>query len=362
MIKNSIAASLAAPLISAAIILASCNVFANGFPAPSVNIVKADKKMLAPTNWVSGTLISRNNSKLAVEVSGRLQSLAELGQTVKKGDLLAQIDTTAIEIEKREQLASIDSAKARLTFLESEVERKTQLANRNLSAKTDRDETISQRQVAQGDLTVAEARLSQIQQKLKFAKLRAPFNGLVAERLSNQGEFVSSGTAIIRLVETDNLEASLYAPITSYQFLQQAQRLAVSSALGKGTAPIKALVPAANERSHLMQVRLDMSAFNWPVGLAIKVAVANGKSQHVIAVPRDALVLRREGTSVVRINSENKAEHIPVKLGVAAGELIEIIGAVNVGDKIVVRGAENLRPGQAVQIKASNDNLVSGKE
>lgn len=336
--------------------------YGQGFPAPSVNVVTAEMKKLSPVAWVSGTVVSRNNSQLAAEVSGRLVGLAELGAEVKKDEVIAQIDDKTIKIQLRENKASVENAQSRLDFLESEVKRKKTLARRNLSAITDLDETISQRDVAKGDLAAAQARVEQTLQNLEYSQLKAPFDGLVAERLSNQGEYVNSGTAIIRLVETANLEASVFAPLTAYRYLKQSDSLAVESPLGNGMAPIKTLVPVADSRSHLMEVRLDMSKFDWPVGLDIKVAVANGEAKEVLAVPRDALVLRREGTSVFRINQENSAEQVQVEVGLGAGEYVAITGDVNVGDKIVVRGAERLRPGQAVQIKSSNQTLISGKQ
>ena len=333
-----------------------------GFPAPSVNVVDAKKTIISPVAWVSGSVVSRNNSQIAAEVSGRLVNLAELGSRVKAGDVIAEIDDTTLKIQLTEDKANVENAESRLSFLESEVDRKSTLAKRNLSAITDLDETMSQRDIARGELTAAKARLAKTQQNIDYSKLKAPFDGLVAERLRSQGEYVNNGTAIIRLVETTNLEASVYAPLTAYRFLKQSSELDVDTPLGKGRAPIKSLVPVADNRSHLMEVRLDLSSFDWPVGLNVRVAVANGESKEVIAVPRDALVLRREGTSIFRVKADNTAEQVTVTIGMASGELVEIIGPVNPGDKIVVRGAERLQPGQAVQIKSDNQTLISGKQ
>ena len=333
-----------------------------GFPPPSVNVISAEIKSLSPISWVSGTVVSQNNSQIAAEISGRLISLAAIGARVKKDDVIAQIDDKTLLLQKREAIANVENAQSKLEYLESEVKRKSTLAKRNLSAITDLDETISQRDVARGDLSAARARLAQTEQNIDYTRLRAPFDGIVAERLSSQGEYVNNGTAIVRLVETKNLEASAFAPLTTYRFLSSTKALAVQSYLGEGVAPIKTLVPVASSRSHLMEVRLDMSGFDWPVGLNIKVAVANGEAKEVLAVPRDALVLRREGISIFRIDGENKAEEIKITTGIGAGEMIEVIGNVAPGDRIVVRGAERLRAGQVVAIKESNQNLISGKQ
>ena len=107
-------------------------VYGQGFPAPSVNVYPAQTKTLAPVAWVSGTVVSRNNSKIAAEVSGRLIELADLGMQVKKGDVIARIDARTLQLKKQEDDAKVESAQSRLTFLNSEVKRKTSLAKRNL--------------------------------------------------------------------------------------------------------------------------------------------------------------------------------------------------------------------------------------
>jgi multidrug efflux pump subunit AcrA (membrane-fusion protein) len=70
----------------------------------------------------------------------------------------------------------------------------------------------------------------------------------------------------------------------------------------------------------------------------------------VIAIPRDALVLRRDGTRVFRIKADNSAEPVTIVSGIASGELIEVKGGIQAGDKVVTRGGERLRPGQQVMI------------
>lgn len=333
---------------------------AQGFPPANVNVAEAMVAELRPTAWVAGQVVSRNNSKIASEVSGRIKSLADLGSRVKQGDVIAQIDDSRLQLRLKENMASVASNKSTYNFLVSEVKRIQVLAKRNLSSKTDLDRAISQRDVAKNELTEAESRLAQLQQDIEFTSLKAPFDGLITHRLSNVGEFVQSGVGIIQMVETSNLEASVFAPITSYPYLTENMQLAVDSPMGQAMAPIKSIIPVAETRSHLMEVRLDMSAINWPVGLKVKIAVPNDNAKQVLAIPRDALVLRREGISVFRV-VDGKAEQVSIEVGIGQGELVEVIGDIKESDKVIVRGAERLQPGQAVAVKESNDHLVSGK-
>lgn len=330
------------------------------FPPASVNVVSAKIKTLTPVVSVSGTTVSQNNSTISAEVSGRLIDLSPIGARVNKGDILAQIDNKQLNIQLREYQANLLNAQTQFDFLAKEVKRKTILVSKKLSPRTELDKTLSERDVAKGAVLVAKARLDRTLQDLNYTQVKAPFAGIIADRIANLGEYIDSGNAIVRLVETANSEASLFTPIIAYQFLTQSNELFVESPLGQGKAPIKTIIPVADSRSHLMEVRLDMSAFNWPIGLNFKTTVASGPSKQALTVPRDALVIRREGTSIFRINKDNHAEKLSVTVGMAMGDLIEVLGDVQAGDLIVIRGAERLKAGQAVKIKANNDQLISG--
>jgi len=350
------------------IILPSAFVSSADFPPANVNVVSAKMMDLAPVIWVSGTVVSQNDSKIAAEISGRLVSLSAIGARVERGDIIARIDDKQLKILQREEQASVLNSEAHLKFLKAEVTRKKQLVKQKLSPTSELDKVISEYDIAKGDVIAAKARLDRVQQDLAYTELKAPFSGIVAQRIASLGEYVTNGTAIIRLVETANSEATVFAPIVAYQFLKDAKQLVVQSPLGSGKATIKTLVPVADARSHLMEVRLDMSTFDWPIGLNLKAKVANGPSELSLAVPRDALVLRRDGASVFRINNNAKganAEKIAVAVGIGMEGLVAVTSTsadnkIAEGDLIVIRGAERLQHGQSVAIKENNHELVLG--
>ncbi len=330
-------------------------------PAANVNVATIEQTTLSPVAWVSGSIVSRNNSEIAADVSGRLINLVDLGTQVKKDQVIAELDERPLKLKRDEERALVANAEAKLAFETSEVKRKESLVKQKLISNKELEQTIADFNIAKANVEAAKAKLAQIEQDLTYTQLKAPFDGIVAARLSNQGEYVNNGTAIVRLVETANVEAALYAPLTAYRYLKQSKQLAVKSPLGEGLANIKTIIPVSDSRSHLMEVRLDMADFDWPIGLDIKAAVATGESKQVLATPRDALVLRRNATSIFIIDSNNLAQQKEVTIGISEGELVEIVGDIKAGDKVVIRGAERLRSGQAVNIKSNNDALVSGK-
>ena len=335
---------------------------AHAMPATPVNAIKAIMSDIYPTAWVSGSVISNNDAQIAAQVAGRLISVAQVGDKVVKGEVVATLDPVDIKLQIQQLEANFSSRERNYKFLKNEVKRKTGLAERNLSAQIDLDQTIADRDIAKADLAAADAQLKQAKQRLAYTSIKAPFDGVVTQRLSQLGEVVNSDEPIVQLVETANLEVTAQVPLTVYEFLQEGKNLNVSSAFGKDNATIRAIVPVADVRSHLMELRLKLSeqAKHWPVGLNVRVAVPQAAMQNLLVVPRDAIVLRRQGNTVFKVGSDNTAMQVPVELGIASGEYIAITGDVAAGDNIIIRGAERLRPGQKVAIKDNNAKLVSG--
>ncbi len=336
---------------------------AREMPPANVNVIEAKIRTLQPVIWVTGTVVSRNNANLSAEVSGRIIYLTPLGTELKKGDVIAKIDVKTLKIQQQQEKSKVSNAKVKLRFLASEVKRIKELVSKKLSAETELDKIETDHEIAGGNLIAAQAQLANIEQQLSFSELQAPFDGIVAERLSNLGEYVENGTDIVRFVETEYIEASIFAPIAAFQFVSKSEPISIKSVFGESQVSIKSIVPVADMRSHLIELRLDMSSLNWPIGASIKAGVSNGGAKEALTVPRDAMVLRRQGAYIIRINKDNVAEKVNVDIGLAVGDFVELLtqGEVQLkeGDKIVIRGAERIQPGQKVAIKSNNDALIS---
>jgi hypothetical protein len=86
------------------------------------------------------------------------------------------------------------------------------------------------------------------------------------------------------------------------------------------------------------------------IGSPVRVALPNGEPRQLVAVPRDALVLRGSEIFVLRVTADNVVEKISVNTGIGLGSLVEVIGDVSGGDRVITRGAERLQPGQSVVV------------
>ncbi len=319
-------------------------------PPPNVRVAWATIQSLAPLTIVPGTVVSRNDARLAAEVTGRLLEIVDVGTRVASGDVVAKIEDTVIRLRKDELEAEVQRALARLRYLESEEKRYVQLAESNLTAVTKLEETRSDRDVSRSDLQVAKVRLAQVEDQLARTSIRAPFSGIVVERLMMPGERVETGKNVVRMVDQQHLEVIARAPLEYYSYVRPGQQLELraGSAIASGT--VRTVVAVGSEHTHQFELRLDIESDLFPVGQTLRVSVPTSDDRKALVVPRDALVLRPEGISVFIVDKEQKAKQIMVETGIGSGDQIEVIGDLSDGDTVIIRGNERLRPGQTVAI------------
>jgi len=310
----------------------------------------ATMKMLAPSVEVPGTVVSRFDSRLASELAAKLTWIAEVGTEVKEGETIARLEDFTFKIGEMEAQSRVDREQARVTFLESEMERLEQLSNRNLSAQSQLDKTASDLAIAKSDHQIARAQLGYAQIAMHITQIRAPFDGVVTERLRNIGERLNVADEVLRLVDPNSLEVVARAPLSTVNFIDKGDVLSLSNDYRNGAAPIRTIVPFGDPQSHMFEVRLNADPEIWTVGESVRLSMPTAEGKEVLAVPRDALILRREGVSVFKVTDQSTVSQIKVIVGLGAGPFIEIFGELSAGDEVVIRGAEGLSDGMAINI------------
>lgn len=322
-----------------------------GGPPPAlVKVATAEQVLMAPTVWLPGSIVSRDDARVSAEVEGRLVSVAEVGARVGTGDPLARIDDADLKILKAEAEAVVLRERAKWQFAEQEFTRLTSLAAKGLITKNRLDQARAERDAARGEWRVAKARLDGAQDRLNDTIISAPFSGVVAERYHRAGERVSVGDEVVRLVSPESLEAQVRIPPASLPHVTLGTEVRVRANPSQTRAQVRSVVPIGDDRSRLYDVRLTLDHAHWPVGTTVRVSVPTAKPKQVVAVPRDALVLRSSGVSVFRVGGDGKSELVRVDTGLAEGEMIEVIGGIEPGDQVITRGGELLRPGQTLKI------------
>lgn len=331
-------------------------------PPATVVVEPVERMRISPTVPVTGTVYSRDDVQITLGVDGQLEFVAEPGTRVKKGDVIARIDTTQLELSRAEQAAQAERARAQLRFLDAQLRRQQDLADTNVLAANELEQTQSQRDVAASDLRIAEVRLKQIDDQLERAVVRADFTGVITERPRREGEDVTRGTVIARLMDTERLEVRVLAPLRYQGRVAIGDRLKLFGFEREAAGQVRSMVPATDPRQQAFELRIDIDGnADWAVGELVSVAIPLRTASDVLAVPRDALILRQDGNYVFRVTPEGTAERISVTIGDSTGEHIAIEGGLKEGDNVVVRGGESLAPGQPVEILEAAESAIAAR-
>jgi len=318
-------------------------------PAP-VAVDKAKLDTFSASMWVSGTVISRSDARIGAETDGRITWVAEVGEQVEMGKPVATIDATDLELELQDNKAMLESLKAREHYLKNNLERLNMLASSNNASANQLDEARAELDMIVQEIRRAEITAAQTSRRIDQTKVLAPFPGIVVERQVQVGEFVARGAQVARLVDTENREIRAQAPLSVSGFLQEGLEVSVEHQDIETLSPVKRVIPVGDERSRMFEVRIAANNPDWVIGSPVRVALPNSDPRKLVAVPRDALVLRGSEMFVLKVTTDNVVEKVSVDTGIGLGSLVEVIGDVNGGDRVITRGAERLQPGQEVVI------------
>ncbi|HEX4871073.1 MAG TPA: efflux RND transporter periplasmic adaptor subunit [Nevskiaceae bacterium] len=327
-------------------------------PAP-VEVTRAQQVSLAPSVTASGQVQARTGAELAAGVAGRLAWVAEPGSEVARGAVVARMDVDEIRLQRLEQAARLTRAEVALKQAARELERLE--ASGSAVSRFQLDQARNARDLAEADREIARAALSQTDERLSRTELRAPFAGVVSERLKREGEEVARGEALLRLQDAGQLEIRLFLPLRHVRAIQAGSPVKVEAEDGRRLAArVRTVVPLGDLRSQSFEALIDAPP-GLVAGSSVRVELPLASPVQTLAVPRDAVVIRNDGLSVYVVREGKTVSRVPVTTGVAAGPWVAIQGAVKADDAVVVRGAETLHDGDPVTVIGARDEWTTAQ-
>ena len=323
--------------------------------AAMVETVTVEQQAMSSRLPLNGSVFSRNDVAVTAAVEGELDWVAEPGTRIQAGQPIAKLDTGPLRLKLeelqrlREREAVNEAYQARL------VDRYTALRESQNVSAFQLDEAVSRRDTARMDMAILQTRIRQMDDEIARSTLRARFNGLVAERQKQAGEYVVPGEVIGRFVDLDRLEVRAAVPIAYQSQLAAGDRLDVTTGAGtKREGTVRTLIASGDPASQTFELRIDLAKSTTTSrdimpGQLVKVDLPLEPGRPALVVPRDAVVVRREGSYVFRINGSSVAERVPVTVGAGKGAKVAVNGELKAGEQVVVRGADRLKDGQKVR-------------
>jgi RND family efflux transporter MFP subunit len=319
--------------------------------------VKLDTVISMPfivTVDLMGTVQSRSHIKITAGVDGRLAWLAEPGSYVRKGENLVKMDLLPLQLKLAEQIVQIKRTQINAKHLKGELDRFETLHSTQSISQHNLEQARTLYELENAELEISQLKRKQLEDQISRATIKAPFNGVVTERLAREGTDVSRSELLLKLLDTGNLEICLFAPVKYLPYVQQGDLLNIGENDQKKMAAVAAVIPNADPKSQTIEIRItvpETTNRKWITGELIKVAIPVQSSKSSLTIHRDALVLRRESVYVVKVDAQNKAHRVPVTVGAGVSDRVSVLGALANGDRVVIRGGEALTDGQEVVVQ-----------
>ncbi|MEZ5555072.1 efflux RND transporter periplasmic adaptor subunit [Haliea sp.] len=301
---------------------------------------------------LNGSVFSRNDVAVTAAVAGELDWVAEPGTRLAAGESIARLDQAPLRLRREELQGLLEREAVNAAYHGKVVDRYAALSEaQNLSVFL-LDEALSRRDIARKDMAILEARIRQLDDEIDRSEVRARFPGVLVEREKLGGEYVVPGEIIGRFVDMDRLEVRVDVPIRYRARVAQGDRLDVVAGDRVHPGVVRTRIAAGDPVSQTFELRIDLPSANSDSimpGQLVKVEIPLADSSMTLAVPRDAVVIRSEGSYVYRVSEGDIAERISVVVGAGDASLVAVEGELAEGQRIVVRGADRLQHGQAVE-------------
>lgn len=340
------ATPLRSGLFFIALVLAACGREGGGTPAASgpppvtVELFGVEPHTLVDQVDLVGQLEAEESVQIRSEVSGLIESVGfQEGQEVAQGTVL-------FRLRDAEQRARLHEAQATLALARDVYQRTQALAQRNVAA-------AAQREKANAELAAAEARVELAAVALERTTIEAPFEGVMGVRLVSPGDRIDTKEPLAEIHAVKRLVLRFTLPEVALLLAKQGARLDFSVAPYPGeTFPgeVFFVSPILDPTTRRMMLKAYVPNDDRKLrpGLFANIRVEIGREEQALVVPEDAIAYDSNGSFVWRVGEDQKAERVPVGLGIRRDGFVQVKTGLRAGDRIVAGGTHKVTQGGAI--------------
>lgn len=320
--------------------------------------LKSSVEVLSFTGDIKSTI----EPEVSFRVPGNIEKMNfKLGQSVKKGEVLASLDNIDYKIQLRKAESSYETARASQIEAESNYDRIKELYQNDSVSKSEFDSAKAGMDSTSASLRVASEGIKYAKRQLKYTELKSPIDGTIAVKVSEVNENIAAGQSVYILNTDADLEAILFVPESAIgeikigsqaniyvgalkkNYLGEVVRVATSSLQYGSTYPVKVAVLDSDKNLRSgMSVVVDFNKNNLgeknKIFIPLDVVLKDTNTNYVFIVEKAG-----EGLGIVK--------KIKVKTGMITNKGLEILDGLSVGDQLITAGMTKLEDGQKVKLK-----------
>lgn len=313
----------------------------------NVDVMSVELGTIPLKSVVPGSIVSDQKAQISSRLVGYIKNFdLKVGQNVKRGELLFSIDSADIENGIAQARSGYQQAKAGLLDAKLDYKRFKKLYEDESVSKQNFDKMNLKYKIAKEQMITAKTGLNQAKSQLKYANVKAPFDGVVVKKMATAGDLSAPGKPILSLENKKTLSVKTQVSHELYAALRLGDTASIvldgieQPLLGT----IYTMVAAADpkNRTHIIKLSLhENSVVN--SGTFARISFTRGERQ-TLMVPKSA-VISRSGIEGVFVVENETAFFNMVRLGEVIGEMVEIKSGINFEDSIVVSNNESLLNG-----------------
>ena len=338
---------------------------ADASQVPTVQTVGAVAGPSAEEVVLPGTVQSLIEAPIYARTSGYVKEwYTDIGAPVKKGQILALLDTPEVDQQLRQAEADYATAQANDTLSQSTAKRWAALLATDSVSKQENDEKQADAAAKKALLASSKANLDRLRELEGFKRVIAPFDGVVTARQTDIGALINSGAAqgasLFRVTDNNKLRIYVQVPEAYTPMIKKGVKvqLGIAELPGKSfDAEVTRTAEALDSATRTLQVEIQYNNEKHdilPGGYSqvhFHLPIAEGKPR----LPVSALIFRAQGLQVARVDDQNKAHLVAVKMGRDFGKEVEIASGIAAGDRIIASPPDSLNDGDAVRIAEPKD-------
>ncbi len=349
--------------LGSAIFLAACTK-----PAPSDSLTASDEALLVVTTAspqiesypvtiaATGLIQPWQETIISAEIGGLDISnvYVNVGATVKKGQLLAELNAAQVNADLLNQRANVAEAEANLEQATIEASKAVSLEKAGALSAQELLNYSTKQKTTQAKLIAAKASLELQNLKLSYTKILAPDDGVISARNAAVGSVVSNGGELFRLIRNNRLEWQAEVPLSQLQDIVIGQSVLLNLSDGRQLAgEVRQVAPALNPNSKNGIAYVDISNnTQLKVGMSIDGLINVGYKRGIV-IPFRALVSSDGFNYVMTLNQKHQVHKVKVQVGDIYGDKAVIISGISPAAVIAVEGAGFLDESQIVAVKGT---------
>jgi RND family efflux transporter MFP subunit len=326
---------------------------------PTVAVVhpvaeKPDVELVLP-----GSLLAFKESPIYARTNGYLvRWYKDIGSKVKKGELLARIDTPEVDQELNQVRAARLQILAQMELAKISAERWENLRKTDSVSAQEADQQSSGYQQAKANLVAADANVRRLQELESFKNVYAPFTGVLTRRNVDPGALINAGAGgkeLFDMAQVDTLRVYTSVPQAYAPFIKAGGPAAITlqEFPGKKFAGVVARTAEAIDpatRTLLTEVDVPNRDGSLLPGSFGEVHFAVGSNVRKLTVPVNAMLFRADGARVAIVGADHKIELRPLNIGRDYGTSLEVLGGLAESDQIVINPPDSIENGEQVNV------------